>query len=42
MAEIFTLIKGFLLILGIGFIYTLIVHALAAGLAEILFRIFKK
>lgn len=42
MAEIFTLIKGFLLILGIGVIYTLIVRALAAGVTEILFRIFKK
>ena len=42
MSELLSLYKGFLLILGIGIIYTLIVKALAAGLAEILFRIFKK
>lgn len=42
MSELLALVKGFLLILGIGIIYTLIVKALAAGLTEILLRIFKK
>lgn len=42
MSELLALVKGFLLILGIGVIYTLIVKALAASLTEILLRIFKK
>lgn len=42
MSEVLSLFKGFLLILGIGTVYTLIVKALAASLTEILLRIFKK
>lgn len=42
MSELLALVKGFLLILGIGVVYTLVVKALSIGFAEILLRIFKK